>query len=191
MKRVFIGVTAFFLLSGCIDKDGQQSQADEVDVRISTLTPQSAVESWWQVKDTVARQNYSDCLKHKELGDLDYLKSQIVGGELLSAISNVNCNLPVYERVIDRIDDDGKSAVVHVSVKNITPTPDGISLSYDELAKKVAGENFRYSLENVGDDTPSWRVVQIYDQLPSSGSWYPVYEIPNTERNHLVFSWDQ
>lgn len=191
MKRVFIGATTFFLLSGCIDKDSQQPKRSEVEVSVSTLTPQGAVESWWKIKDTVAQQNYRDCLEHRELGDLDYVKNQIVGGELLAAISHVSCNLPIYERVINRIDDDGKSAVVHMSVKNVTPTPDGVSLSYDELAKKVTGESFRYSLENVGEDTPSWRVVQIYDQLPSSGGWYPVYGIPNAEKNHLVFSWDQ
>ena len=192
MKRVFISTAVFLLLSGCVDKDGQkQSETNEIDISISTLTPQGAVESWWKVKEVVAQSEYQECLAHKKLGSLDHIKDKITHGELLASISTVSCNLPLYERSIDRVDDDGESAVVHVSIKNVTPTVDGVVLSYDELAKKVSGENFRYSLKNVGDSTPFWKIVQIYDQLPSSGSWYPVYSVPSIEKNHLVFSWDQ
>lgn len=181
MKRLALVALAGIVLAGCFDNGNESSALSSAikqasDVKVSAVSPDMAVKSWWALKDAAIKLDGELCRELvKSRASLEEKTKEIAGGVLEYAMT-----CPVtsesYERNIESVDVQSETrAIVTASIKNVTPPDPGASTDSGEQANKKKGSAFRYLLERP-DASSGWKITKVSHMAFYSRSWDDAYK---------------
>lgn len=149
-------------------------------LNIDITTPDRALKSYWQGKDAVSKFHKDWQANHiKEINDSKQkigfdpktlMTSDVLASQIERDKPN-NFQHTEYSREILDIKQDTEShATVLVKIRNITPAPEGVTISVSDQASREEGKKLKYILEK---ETDGWKLAQIYtlDKYIDNGQW--------------------
>lgn len=176
MKRLALVVVAGTVLAGCFDKSGDNAALSTAiqqasDVKVSAVSPDMTVKSWWALKDAAIKLDDELCRELvKSRAKLEEKTKQIAGESIEYAMTCSDV-LENYERTIESVDVQSDTrAIVTASIKNLTPPDPGASTDSSEQANKKKGSAFKYLLERQ-DSNSGWKITKVSYMAFYSRSW--------------------
>ncbi|HCN45043.1 MAG TPA: hypothetical protein DIT18_04775 [Pseudomonas sp.] len=176
MKRLALVVMAGSVLAGCLDKSSDNAALSRAiqqasDVKVSAVSPDMAVKSWWALKDAAIKLDNALCLELvKSRARLEEKTKQIAGDSIEYGMT-CSDGAESYERTIESVDVQSDTrAIVTASIKNVTPADPGASTDSSEQANKKKGSAFKYVLERQ-DSSSEWKVSKVSYMAFYSRSW--------------------
>jgi hypothetical protein len=147
-------------------------------VRVDLSTPDRALRTYWRLRDL------SDTLKppidSSNASMRGWLRvegglRQVFGGVALRQIDNAAKIKERFSReIVEAKQETDSRAVVVARVRNVTPLPEGATLTDSEAEARREGEVFRYIFEREGQE---WKLVQIQRNYATGGAedWYNIF----------------
>ncbi|RRV49589.1 hypothetical protein [Pseudomonas sp. p106] len=196
MKGMVLVGVASLALAGCFDKgetntalSGAKKAVSEI--KVSNVSPDMTVKSWWALKDAGIRLNDELCTELvKSRAELEE-KTKAIADDELNFGTTCSTVTDRYERKIESVDVQSDTrAIVTALIKNTTPPDPGASLDSEEQANKEKGYAFKYLLER-SDANSGWSISQVSKMAFYSRSWDDVYKKPKPYNHIYVNENDQ
>lgn len=192
------------LIAGCnysqdtasVNASASQTSSSARTVEIDVSTPDRALKSYWQAKDTSRKVEFD--WSAAQISELQKLKSKlgfdlnkIMASDVLSAHQEM-AGLGRFEEysreIVDIKQDTDSRATAVVIVRNTTPIPAGVMISDSDKEEREKGERFKYVLEK---DADGWKVAQVYifNEFLASGNqepWMKVFSVPTKRASVYV-----
>lgn len=128
--------------------------------KISRESPDSALKSYWAVKDWIKRvedDQFKKVIKNKELLDAHDAFSSVVSPEI--ADRNIYPIDEFNRDIIEAKMETETRASIRAIIKNSTPVPEGAEVTDYDRKRRDAGDEFKYIMEKTNS---GWIVSEIW-----------------------------
>lgn len=131
---------------------------------LNLSSPEKTLESYWAVKDWREKTILSEALAEgKNTVHLVFLKEmeELTEGETKKYFSNFQPRpLTILSRkIISKVEESTSRVIIVANVKNVTPIPADASPAASDIARREAGQDFKYILEKKNNE---WRILEIW-----------------------------
>ncbi|WP_128422745.1 hypothetical protein [Delftia tsuruhatensis] len=190
MRNLAISIALSIFLVAC--DSGEQKNKIVADVgslnpstsdvmarpKISKESPDSALKSYWAVKDWIKRvedDQFKKVIKNKELLATHEAFSSVVSPEI--AYRNIYPIDEFNRDIIEAKMETETRASIRAIIKNSTPVPEGAEVTDYDRKRRDAGDEFKYIMEKTNS---GWIVSEIwaFDRLFDK-KWTKISPQPN------------
>jgi hypothetical protein len=172
MRNLSVSIAASFFLLACDSGVSINNNAAEsgnansngttsiIRPKINKNSPDSALKSYWAIKDWTRR--VEDEQFRKAVNTKDLISTREAFSSLVSPEIAERKNYPVDEFHRDIVEakiETETRASINAVVKNSTPIPEGAEVSEYDRKRREEGDRFRYVMEKTND---GWVVSEIW-----------------------------
>lgn len=136
---------------------------NDIPPTLNLSSPEKTLASYWAVKDWHEKAILAEALAEKNTAHSVFMKEmeELTEGETKKYFSNFQPGpLTILSRkVISKVEESAFRVIIVANVKNVTPIPAGVSPAASDVARREAGQDFKYILEKKNDE---WRILEIW-----------------------------
>lgn len=185
MLKVAAVVSLFSAIAGCSPQESPNTAA-AVQKRavaavvaeanpaptIDTTTPDKALKSYWAVNDWIRATGFKKIDKAFH-ATANRAREQVTSGAVRKNMTRDDYVLQLFDREIETVKVETESrAVAVVTIKNVTPIPEGADQEPRTLKVRESGERYKYVLEK---SEFGWGVSEISEWDDWGKQWRKTY----------------